>query len=164
MELSKLISILGGSLSVWETVRIHRYIRNTHQQVNKNTDYCFKILHWVHMKRQFLCNVPVTTLFSAGTHRLTCRLGIFVHGFLECCGNPQCTQECGPSFSKESSSTRRSNREKQWTGTKDGRTNSKNRLNLQRCNTTTWSKCRRTPHKQLQTTTVTTNPTDTDSC
>lgn len=45
--------------------------------------------------------------------RLTYRLWIFVHGFLECCGNPQCTQECGPSFLKESSSTRRSSREKQ---------------------------------------------------
>lgn len=48
-------------------------------------------------------------------HRLTCRLGFCVHGSLECCGNPQCTQECGPSSLRESSSAAQEEAaEKQW--------------------------------------------------
>lgn len=41
---------------------------------------------------------------SIDKRRLTYRLGFCGHGSLECCGSPQCTQECGPSSLRESSS------------------------------------------------------------
>lgn len=41
---------------------------------------------------------------SVGKRRLTYRLGFCVRDSLECCGSPQCTQGCGPSSLRESSS------------------------------------------------------------
>lgn len=93
------------------------------------------------------------SMYGHQKHRLTCRLGIFAHGFLECCGNPQCTQECGPSFWKESLSTRSSNsKEKQWMRPKKGRIYS---VAIQ-------SNDANAGGLHTNGTTVTTNPTDTD--
>lgn len=41
---------------------------------------------------------------SIDKRRLTYRLGFCVRDSLECCGSPQCTQGCGPSSLRESSS------------------------------------------------------------
>lgn len=67
--------------------------------------------------RRYLCtNLSFQVSFKSQTdtdslsggymdkRRLTYRLGFCVRGSLECCGSLQCTQEYGPSSSRESSS------------------------------------------------------------